>query len=86
MFINQTVTKELYNEAGDARLSRAKTYVAQKRVNIQTIYYENMNNFSVTSLVDGNYDEYRVCIEVKNGELETLTWECEDYHTPYRAC
>ena len=57
MFINQTVTKELYNEAGDARLDRAKKYVAQKRVNIQTIYYENMNNFSVTSLVDGNYDE-----------------------------
>ena len=86
MFINQTVTKELYNEAGDARLDRAKTYVAQKRVNIQTIYYENMNNFSVTSLVDGNYDEYRVCIEVKNGELDTLTCECEDYHTHYGAC
>lgn len=86
MFINQTVTKELYNEAGDARLDRAKTYVAQKRVAIQTIHYENMNNFSVTSFVDGNYDEYRVHIEVKNGELDTLTCECEDYHTHYGAC
>ncbi len=86
MFINQTVTKELYNGAGDTRFSRAKAYVKQRRVSIETIHYDNMNNFSVTSLVDGNYDEYKVHIEVRNGELDSLMCECEDYKTHYRAC
>lgn len=86
MFINQTVTKELYDGAGEARFSKAKTYVKQRRVNIETIHYENMNNFSVSSLVDGNYDEYKVHIEVKNGELDNLMCECEDYKTHYGAC
>lgn len=86
MFINPTVTKELYNGAGEARLSRAKAYVKQKRVSIETIYYDNMNNFSVSSLVDGNFDEYRVRIEVKNGELDSLSCECEDYKSYYGAC
>lgn len=86
MLINQTVTKELYDEAGLARLSRARAYVMQKRVEIQTIHYEDLNNLSVTSLVDGNYDNYKVHVEIKNGELDTLTCECEDYHTHYGAC
>ena len=86
MFINQTVAKELYKEAGEARLNRAKGYVKQKRITIETIHYEDMNNFSVYSLVDGNYDEYSVHIEVKNGELNSLECECEDYKTHYGAC
>lgn len=86
MFINQTVTKELYNEAGEARLSRAKEYVRRGKVSIETIHYDNMNNFSISSFVDGNYDEYRVYISVKNGELDSVTCECEDYKTHYGAC
>lgn len=86
MFINQTVAKEVYKEAGDARLFRAKAYVKQKRVSIETIHYENMNNFSVSSFIDGNYDDYRAYIEVKNGELNSVKCECEDYKSHYGAC
>lgn len=86
MLINQTVTKELYNDAGEGRLSRAKEYVKQRRVEIEQIDYDNMNNFSVSSLVDGNYDEYKVYISVRNGELDNITCECEDYKTHYGAC
>lgn len=86
MFINQTVAKELYEDAGESRLTRAKTYVKQKRVSIEHIDYDDMNNFSVESLVDGNYDEYKVHVSLRNGELDRLSCECEDYKSHYGAC
>lgn len=86
MFINQTVAKELYEDAGDARLEKAKEYVKQKRIEIEHIDYDNMNNFSVESLVDGNYNEYRVRISLRNGELDRLSCQCEDYKKNYGAC
>lgn len=86
MFINQTVAKELYEDAGETRLEKAKAYVKQRRVSIEHIDYDNMNNFSVESLVDGNYDEYRVHISLRNGELDRLSCECEDYNSHYGAC
>lgn len=86
MFINQTVTNELYKEAGEARLFRAKEYVRRGKVQIEDIHYEDRNNFSITSFVDGNYDEYKVYISVKNGELYNVTCDCEDYKTHYGAC
>lgn len=86
MFINQTVAKELYEHTGESRLQRAKEYVKQRRIEIEQINYDNMNNFSVSSLVDGNYNEYKVYISVRNGELDNLKCECEDYKTHYGAC
>ncbi len=35
MYINQKVAKEIYEEAGSARLGRARDYVRQKRVDIR---------------------------------------------------
>lgn len=86
MFINQTVTKELYNGAGEQRVARAKEYVKQRRVEINSIHYDNLNNFSVTSMVEGRNDDHKVHIEVRNGELDNLTCECDDYKTNYGAC
>lgn len=86
MFINQTVAKELYEDAGGTRLEKAKAYVKQRRVRIEHIDYDDMNNFSVESLVDGSYDEYRVHVSLRNGELDRLTCECEDYKSHYGAC
>ncbi len=86
MFINQTVAKELYEDVGDTKLQTSKEYVKQKRVSIEHIDYNNMNNFCVESLVDGNYDKYRVHISLRNGELDRLQCECEDYNLHYGAC
>lgn len=86
MYINRTVARELYNGSGEARLLRAKEYVKQRRVQIEHIHYDNMNNFSISSVVNGHYDEYHTYIEVKNGELESITCECEDYNSHYGAC
>ena len=86
MYINQTVAKELYEHTGESRVQMAKEYVKQRRIEIEQIDYDNMNNFSVSSLVDGNYNEYKVYISVRNGELDSLKCECEDYKTHYGAC
>lgn len=86
MDINQTVVKDVYTEAGENRMIKAKEYIMQKRVSIQTIHYENINNFSISSIVTGNYDNYKVYISVNNGELNSVKCECQDYKTHYGAC
>ncbi len=86
MYINQEIANEMYKEAGPARLLRAKSYVKEKRVNIENIYYENSDNFSVTSKIEGNFNNYKVKVVVKDGELEQSLCECEDYYNHYAAC
>lgn len=86
MYINQDIANEIYKEAGPERLSRATNYVRNKQVTVENIYYENSNNFSVTAEVEGNYDDYKVKISVKDGELEQTSCECQDYYNHYAAC
>ena len=86
MYINQNIAKEIYEEAGTSRLMRAKNYVKEKRVDIQNIYYENSNNFSVEAEVEGIYDDYKVKIAINDGELEQASCECQDYYSHYAAC
>jgi SNF2 family DNA or RNA helicase len=86
MYINQTVVNEVYREAGPDRLLKARKYVKDRQVNVETIYFEDSNNLSITSEVEGNYNDYNVKISIKNGELEKSSCECEDYCTHYAAC
>lgn len=86
MYINQRIVSEIYEEAGIERLSKARRYVKEKRVDIEEISYEDRNNFYISAEVEGNYDYYKVKIGVKNGELEQAKCECEDYHKHYAAC
>lgn len=86
MYINQRIVTEMYEEAGIERLSRARRYVIEKRVDIEEILYEDRNNFYIRAEIEGNYDYYNVKIGVKNGELQQAECECEDYHKRYAAC
>lgn len=86
MYINQRIVREIYEEAGIERLSRAKRYVKERKVDIKEISYEDRNNFWICAEVEGNYDYYTVKVCVKNGELEQAECECEDYHKHYSAC
>lgn len=86
MYINQRIVREIYEEAGIERLSRAKRYVKERKVDIEEISYEDRNNFWICAEVEGNYDYYTVKVCVKNGELEQAECECEDYHKHYSAC
>ncbi len=86
MLINKQLSQEIYDEAGNARLQRAKTYVKQGNVSIIKLDYDNPNNFSVKSIVSGYFDKYEVNIDVKNGELDVASCECIDYLNNYSAC
>ena len=86
MLVNKKLSKEIYDDAGEMRVTRAKNYVNRGRINIIKTDYENQDNFSLTAIVDGSLDEYRVNIDVKNGELEVADCECQDYQNYYSAC
>ena len=86
MQVNKNLSQELYQDAGEARTIKAKRYINQGKVNIIKTNYEDPDNFSITSIVSGNFDEYQVKIEVQKGELEIASCECPDYETNYNIC
>ena len=86
MLVNKQLSQEIYHDAGETRVTKAKRYINQGRVNIIKTDYQNQDNFSLTSIVTGNNDDYQVDIEVKKGELEIASCECPDYLNYYSAC
>lgn len=85
MLINQNVLNSLTNDAGISRKEKALTYVERNLVEITNSEYENMNNFWVTARVKGTKN-YRTYISVKNGEVEDITCNCQDYYNHYGVC
>ena len=86
MIVNQKLLEDLYNNAGQARKQRALEYVAQKKVDITKVIYDDSRNFEVRSKVKGNNGDYDVFIKVENDEIQNLTCECLDYEQHYGAC
>ncbi|MBO4816086.1 MAG: SNF2 helicase associated domain-containing protein [Clostridia bacterium] len=86
MLINKELIQEIYTDAGEPRIIRAKGYLNHGKINIIKADYENPNNFSIKSVVSGNYDDYNVEIDVKNGELDVASCECMDYFNNYSIC
>lgn len=87
MQINENLSKEIYEDAGEQRIEKAKRYITEGRVNIQEVQYDNKNNFKIKSQVEGHLDQlYEVDIKVERGELERLSCECTDYLKRYGAC
>ena len=86
MRVNENLSQELYEDAGEERTRKAREYVKQGKVYITKMEYENQNTFQITSEVQGNYDDYSVNISVKNGELEIASCECKDYEKTYGVC
>ena len=80
------VFQEICNDAGEAKIVKAKKYIKEGRVNIVKSDYENLDNFSLSSIVAGNYGEYNVDIDISKGELEVAYCECPDYQRSYCAC
>ena len=86
MLVNKTLSEEILNSAGEARKIKARRYLVDGKVNIIKSDYQDANNFSVTSIVSGNFDEYEVNIDVQNAELEVLSCECQDFQNNYTSC
>ena len=87
MQINENLSEEIFEDAGTARVLRAKQYVKEGRVDIQNIQYYDKNNFKVKALIEGHIgNQYEVEIKVDKGELEKASCECDDYLNRYGVC
>ena len=85
MLVNNQVINELYQDAGEARVQKARLYVRTGRTEIEKIHYQNAQNFEITGKVRGQ-EVYRTHISVEDGEIDDLTCDCEDYQNRYAAC
>ena len=85
MLVNREVVNELYENAGETRVQKARLYVRTGRTEIEKINYEDVNNFEITGKVTGQ-EIYRTHIYVSDGEIEDITCECLDYKGRYAAC
>ena len=85
MLVDENVINELYQDAGETRVQKARLYVRTGRTEIEKIHYENPQQFEITGKVTGQ-EIYRTHISVNNGEIEDVICECTDYQNRYAAC
>ncbi len=85
MQINSQIINELISDAGTERTVRARRYKLQGKVDIQSIEYEDQNNFEVKARVRGT-ENYRTYIQVTRGEIEDISCTCPDYAKHYGVC
>ncbi|MCI8700190.1 MAG: DEAD/DEAH box helicase family protein [Clostridia bacterium] len=85
MQINTNILDELYREAGEEKVRKAKNYVQTRKVNLIREEYENKDNFEISAQVRGT-EIYNTTIRVKNGEIDDVTCECEDYYQRFGTC
>ncbi len=85
MLIDNEIIDELYYDAGNERVQKARLYVKTGRVEIEKINYNDKNNFELTGNVSGQ-EKYRTHISVESGEIIDVTCECQDYQKRYAAC
>ena len=85
MIVRSEIINELYEDAGDTRVQKARLYVRTGRTEIKKVNYENDKNFEITGLVTGQ-EVYRTHICVEDGEIEDVTCECVDYQNRYASC
>ena len=85
MLVENEIINELYIDAGEARVQKARIYVRTGRTEIEKMHYEDRKNFNITGKVTGQ-EVYRTHIGIKDGEIEDVTCECIDYQNRYAAC
>ena len=85
MLVNRGIEQELYNDAGEERVEKARLYVTTGRTNIEKINYNDECNFEITGKVTGQ-EIYRTHISIEEAEITDVTCECADYQNRYAAC
>ena len=86
MLINKNLSREIYEDAGEARVENAKEYIEDGRISIVKSEYQNPDNFSLTVKVVEDSNEYEVDIDVIDGELEVASCQCPEYKQYYSVC
>lgn len=85
MLVAKSTEQELYNDAGEERVQKARLYVKTGRTQLEKINYNDEKNFEITGKVTGQ-EVYRTHIYIEDGEIEDITCECLDYQNRYAAC
>ena len=85
MLVNDEIVEEMFYDAGNERVSKARLYVKTGKVAITKINYNDINNFELTGDVVGQ-EIYRTHISVEDGEIVDVTCDCKDYQRRYAAC
>lgn len=79
MIINKNVYNKICTDVEKNKLTRAKRYIKDGRVNIIKSNYLNQDNFSITATVYGNINQYEVNIVSTKGELSKAYCECTEF-------
>lgn len=85
MLVNNNIIEELCSDAGEARKQKAMIYKNQGKVKLTKVIYNNEDNFELHAEVQGT-EIYNTCVEIKNGEIETINCNCPDYYSTYGVC
>lgn len=85
MLVNQKILDNLCSDAGEKRVQKAKSYKEKGRVQITNMEYKDSKNFDIHSMVVGT-KPYKTYLSVRNGEIEDITCNCEDYYNHYGVC
>ena len=85
MLVDDKVKEELFEDAGETRVQKARLYMKTGKAEIIKMDFKNKNNFEITGKVLGQ-EIYRTNISVENGEISDITCECIDYRERYAAC
>lgn len=85
MLVNYKILENLCKDAGEKRVQKARNYKEQGRVEITNIEYEDSKNFDINGIVIGT-EPYKTYLSVRNGEVEDITCNCQDYYNHYGVC
>lgn len=55
------------------------------RVEIINTEYQNSKNFEISSIVVGS-EPYKTYVSIRDGEVEDITCNCQDYYNHYGVC
>ena len=86
MLINKDLSREIYEDAGEARISNAKEYIDDGKISIIKSDYQDQDNFSLTVRIKEDSDEHEVHVDVIDGELEVASCDCPEYKQYYSVC
>ena len=85
MLIKDEILNNLFIDAGEKRVQKARMYKKLDRVNITNVDYIDNMNFEIKAIVVGT-EKYNTYINIRNGEVEDITCNCQDYYSHYGVC
>lgn len=85
MLVNHKILENLCRDAGDNRTQKARFYKDCGRVEVTNVEYKDSKNFEINAIVVGR-EPYKTYVSIREGEVEDITCNCQDYYNHYGVC